>query len=794
MSKVPAMMSNTHEPNANRTSGPDFAGPRALGQIANNIATAASKITRGPVPTSTRLAVMGLSSWNDVIEDGKINLSDIKEIPGVSNFLSSAPDAEAIINSIISWQHEKINNTMASAKRNVAAELDPDFGRVSEHAVGEEDHELSRLLGELQDAVISKEDDVRSFNARSSGSGTLSSIELKMNSLRKLYSERASNLIDFVKSKQNLIDKTKEINDRIISHQESGGNEVAEKSLSRMQLALKSRHALIRDKFVTSIDPNAVWDEGNAAYKPLKLPVLHMGGNKKSFIVEVEDWIKKSGTLSKYYTLAAEVLRTIKVFDVASGSWAIPMQSKDLDLEVQNVFEAAGETLYKEIIRECAAQGRSDCLALAKQPSMVVGLKRVRIDKVKDSGVHLIFRLMQALEEDSASLRRSFIERFRNLHTLFTCAADIEPGTAAAIEIIEKAEEVGVTPTWDECGDFVKLALEQCDTAIRLALMEASIASSAADPLDCTAELRCMFSVALASRTKENAIKLMLQEQRGVKTDSSAVPLSSFSAGLSSDGNTSKRLNEATKLFKKLQSKSDVLMDCQLQGYAAEIAKCVDPKANESNVMLHAKRVMVQLKSGEKLQLKTGDRREDGADKAGGKRPKCWQGDKCKRKNCTFSHPRDSKENKQKSTKACWQGDDCKRKDCRFSHPRDQKDGSKKGHIKNQDGICKAKDCQKKNGGDKKSYCEEHFKKLRSGESFERKDGHMASSSKKRNALQANLVTVVDEDGTEVSATMDEQAIAVMKATLGGAKFKKAKKDEKSALESLMGAVGYAEQ
>ena len=219
---------------------------------------------------------------------------------------------------------------------------------------------------------------------------------------------------------------------------------------------------------------------------------------------------------------------------------------------------------------------------MIKLPSMVVCLQRTRVNLVKDSGAHMLFRFLQSLESDSSALRRAYVDKLRDLYKLFSSAADIEPGVTAAIEILEAAEKVAVYPEWATCGSMVKLALIQCDTSIRFAMQKEGVNDFAVDDRNCSDELRNMFEVASAARVAECEIQSQLNEQSAAHGQQSFIPIASFTSKLKTDGSVDKRWAAAEKSFKKVQQKANVMLDSQIEGCANDIVKSILPDANGS--------------------------------------------------------------------------------------------------------------------------------------------------------------------------------------------------------------------
>ena len=138
--------------------------------------------------------------------------------------------------------------------------------------------------------------------------------------------------------------------------------------------------------------------------------------------------------------------------------------------------------LHFALLDQCDADGRADCRAAMLRPSMLIGKARRVFIPERLNGAQDLFMIFQSLESDSSSMSISYSEKLRSLDKLFDQECEILPGIEAANEKLLNAARFGERPSWKDCGQFVRIALQLCSTTVRFKFLEYSVPQSAANP------------------------------------------------------------------------------------------------------------------------------------------------------------------------------------------------------------------------------------------------------------------------------------------------------------------------
>ena len=197
--------------------------------------------------------------------------------------------------------------------------------------------------------------------------------------------------------------------------------------------------------------------------------------------------------------------------------------------------------------------------------------------------------------------------------------------TKEVIELIQKAERVGVFPTWDDCGELTRIALRQIDNSVRMKMYELSVPSTLADSTNCTKELMIYMQAAVASRLEETKVDDMTAEKSGNKQKI----IDTFTVEMK--GKPIKIFNKASKMIEK-----KLLSDDQIKAGARVVVSKAEPDKKIGAMRAEVDKVTMQLKNGQKLDLPSlkgkGSKGGKGKDGKGGKGSKGSKGRKGERR------------------------------------------------------------------------------------------------------------------------------------------------------------------
>ena len=217
-------------PDYNETNDQDQGGngPRGLGEVAREIATAARQLSGTPTPTQSRLSVMGLQAWNDALEVGGVDIGDIKALCSFKKVFgeSDSSAADDFFEELNALHVSKLNNVVSSAKRQVAESI---AGKSDEHHDSrvQANADLQNLMGEMQEIAEKVEDNLGDSTA--SGKGSKSSvIDLKVKREMMLYDQRVEACINYVTMREKESKEIEIINLKILS-------ECSEPAMKRLQ-------------------------------------------------------------------------------------------------------------------------------------------------------------------------------------------------------------------------------------------------------------------------------------------------------------------------------------------------------------------------------------------------------------------------------------------------------------------------------------------------------------------------------------------------------------------------------
>ena len=499
-------------------------------------------------------------------------------------------------------------------------------------------------------------------------------------------------------------------------------------------------------------------------------------------------WCVNPIVVAEYGEVIPDILRMLNVFDTSTGIWSIPRMLNQVQVEYRDIFEQKSTNLFYFLLDQCDSEGRADCRARFMQPSMLVGKHRQVFTPERSSGVHALFMIFQCMEADSSSMAFSCAQKLRDLDKLFVVESDIISGVAAANETIQLAARFDERPSWKDCGQYLRNALQNCSNAVRFKFLELHVPSFAVSPNDCSPEISRMFAAATAARNEQvsNADRDRCRNA-SIGISSPNIPVSAFMADMSYDtgSNFEDRMHTANGSFLALRAKLPAMTDGSVKRAASEIVDYVNPSFSKFEKDGAISQVILQLRSGDTLKI-------DGSKFVSNQRnrfqKKCFKGDSCTDRNCTFLHPRDSRSSAASDPSL----QVARNSQSRSIHP------SNLGKRPDREEIqpCKVADCKSMASGIRKSYCDHHYTELCNGAEVTTKDGLKKSfpyASKQKQSggslarrnngradqrKKARLLSLVTPDGQSMQADMDEDQLRVFQAALVGARFTLPEDDE----------------
>ena len=572
-----------------------------------------------------------------------------------------------------------------------------------------------------------------------------------------------------------------------------------------------SVHQRLQLEFRRSIYPCFDSLSKDSSIPKFPFPDLSAQDSTTSISRRWKKWCITPSVVAEFGEIIPDILRMLSVFDVSTGIWSIPRMLNQVQTEYRDLFEQKSTNLYYFLLDQCDSDGRADCRAKMLQPSMLAGKHRQIFTPERFSGVHALFMVFQSLEADSSSMALSCAQKLRDLDRLFTTESDIIPGIDAANATIQLAARFDERPSWKDCGQYLRNALQNCSNAVRFKFLELKVPSFAVFPMDCSSEISQMFSAATAARNEQvsNADRDRFRDV-SIGLSSPNMQVSSFVASLSHDDPASheQRMDAASTSFLALRAKLPAMTDDSVKRAASDIANLVNPSFTKFEKDGVIKQVILQLRSGDTLKIDGSKFPSNRRNKDPSQKEVCHRGDACTYKGCRFWHPRDSASPSDSTPFS---------KQSRPSNSRSSLPSSiQKRAASNEVQVCKIADCNANAAGPFKSYCDDHYSQLINGAELMTKYGikrRFPTSSKPKTAdgqfsqqrsnigpqrKRARMVSLVTPDGESIQADMDEDQLRVFQAALVGAKFSVPVEDEESVqdeeddcLSAIHEIVGY---